>query len=806
MIRDHLPRAGALALILVMGGCGDGTSPSTPDLPPGPASLGVSLETRGFGTADPVQSRIITVRVLGGDGSIRREVVGAFSEDPNRVLGPYEVPVEAPEGVSAHVEVEIAGMAGEERVVLWSARSAEVTLLPGQRVDLGLTLLRGGLELQGLSGLTITGVPSQMGIGEVFTAGVSASPDTPGLVPAWGALDPEILSVDSQGRLRGVAEGIGRVVAAAGPVPDTVSVSVRSLVEHIEISPVTHTFESLGETLALEATVLSFRGDTLPEQAVEWSTAPAGIVSVSPAGIARALGPGAAEITASAEGVSTSIPVEVTQIPVSLVVSPSARSLAPGERASFSGRVLDARGFRIPDVPVTWQSSDSTVVRVDSEGSILAVGLGTAEILAQAGSLEGSARVVVEVGEPASITITPPGGTIEPGETLHLSATVLDGAGNEVPGAVVVWSSEDPAVATVVGNGEVTGESPGTVMIQVASGPASGLAEVVVTDPTAASLEITAGNGQTAPAGLQLPDSLRVRALSAFGRAVPGVSVTWAPQAEGRATPSPSITDASGIARTEWVLGPGTGAQELEASISSDTVTFQATATGASRVFDRALTSHRVDITSDPSGDFNFPDGDWTLAMWVRPDDLSGDFQFAFSGAVSAFDTGVNVYLNPGLGMNWGISVRGATSGGILGGAGGGAPAVEGQWQHLVVRRSGTTVRLWSNGTEITTGSIEIDEAANASGTPRLGVRGDGLGDWYSGAVAHVTRWSSALAPAEISALAGGVHARDVSSGTQDWFIPLGRDPEVQVGGDFTLSVSGAVAGDAPPVDPPSGP
>jgi len=806
MIRLQFPRTFFVALALVVSGCGDGTTPASPDLPPADASVEISLQTLGFGTVDPLQSRTIVVRVLGEEGVVKREILGVFSEDPNRVLGPYQVPVGSQEGASAHVEVEIAGISGEARVVLWSARSSQITLLPGERLDLGLTLLRGGLELRGLTGLTITGVPSEIGIGEVFHGGVSASPDTPGLVPAWGALDPEVLAVDPQGRLRGVAVGVGRVVAAAGPVPDTVSVFVRSMVEHIEISPVTHTFESLGETMGLNATVLSFRGDTLPDQAVEWSASSVGVVSVSQAGVARASAVGVAEITASAEGVSTSISVEVTQVPARLMVSPSTVSLVTGEEARFSGRVLDALGSRIPGVPVTWASSDSSVVSVDSEGSVLGVGLGSADVLAQAGLLQGSARVVVEVGEPASIIVSPPGGSIEPGETLSLSALVLDGAGNEVPGAVVTWSSGDLSLATVAGSGQVRGESPGTVMIQAASGPATGFVEVVVTDPTADSLEIISGNGQTAPAGLPLPDSLQVRVLSPFGVPVPGVSVAWGPQDGGSAIPSPSVTDASGVARTEWVLGLGTGAQELEASIPGTLVTFGATATGASRVFDRSLALDQVTVTTDPSGDFNLPDGDWTLAMWVRPDDLSGGFQYAFSGAVSAFDTGVNVYLNPGLGMNWGISVRGATTGGILGGPGGGAPAVEGQWQHLVVRRSGTTVRLWSNGSEITTDFIEIDEAVNASGTPRLGVRGDGIGDWYSGGVAHVTRWSSALSPEEIASLAGGIHALDVSSATRDWFIPLGRDPETQVGGDFTLAVFGTSAGDSPPVEPPSGP
>lgn len=132
-----------------------------------------------------------------------------------------------------------------------------------------------------------------------------------------------------------------------------------------------------------------------------------------------------------------------------------------------------------------------------------------------------------------------------------------------------------------------------------------------------------------------------------------------------------------------------------------------------------------------------------------------------------------------------------------------GGPAVEGEWQHLLVRRSGTDVTLWVDGTQIP-GSLTVNEAIQTSGTPRLGVRGDEYDEWFDGAIAQVARWSTALTSAQIGDLAGGDHSLDFAAGALDWFLPLGRDDEDSVGGTFTATPMGTTVGGAPPVAPPT--
>jgi hypothetical protein len=81
----------------------------------------------------------------------------------------------------------------------------------------------------------------------------------------------------------------------------------------------------------------------------------------------------------------------------------------------------------------------------------------------------------------------------------------------------------------------------------------------------------------TAKAGTQV--TVQVKVLSQKGDPVSRTPVIWTP-AQGDVLPSNSITDASGIATTQWTLSPVVGQQSVTATTSFvSPVTFTATAT-----------------------------------------------------------------------------------------------------------------------------------------------------------------------------------------------------------------------------------
>ncbi|MDE2848872.1 MAG: Ig-like domain-containing protein [Gemmatimonadota bacterium] len=150
-----------------------------------------------------------------------------------------------------------------------------------------------------------------------------------------------------------------------------------------------------------------------------------------------------------------------------------------GETVQLSASVLDGNGQPVAGAIVVWSSSDEAVATVNAQGLVTAVGNGSVTVTARSGSV--SASVPVSVMQSAgSIVIEPSEATLMSlGETVQLSATVLDGNGQPVSGAAVEWSSSDASVATVSGQGLVTAVGNGSAQITARSGSES--ASIIVT-------------------------------------------------------------------------------------------------------------------------------------------------------------------------------------------------------------------------------------------------------------------------------------------------------------------------------------
>lgn len=97
----------------------------------------------------------------------------------------------------------------------------------------------------------------------------------------------------------------------------------------------------------------------------------------------------------------------------------------------------------------------------------------------------------------------------------------------------------------------------------------------------AASILKYTGDLQVGPAKSPLGAPVEVRVLDRTGLAVSGALVSFVPSSGGSFVPSTVRTDNDGIAAGFWVLGGGTGAQQLQASVAAvpGTVLFVATAT-----------------------------------------------------------------------------------------------------------------------------------------------------------------------------------------------------------------------------------
>ncbi len=214
-------------------------------------------------------------------------------------------------------------------------------------------------------------------------------------------------------------------------------------------------------------------------------------------------------------------------IPFSVDVFPATPSIEVGATVSLNATVRDEDGVVLGASGLAWSTNAVSIATVTSTGLVTGVAPGTATITAQAGlAASGTATVTVLAGV-VSVTVSPPNGSLSPGQTLQLTATPRDAAAQPVLGAAVTWSSSNNTVATVSTTGLVTAVADGAATITAQSEAVTGTAAISVTtvqirlnveNQLASSVDISTGGtflGRLAPAGVQnfmvaQPDTLRL--------------------------------------------------------------------------------------------------------------------------------------------------------------------------------------------------------------------------------------------------------------------------------------------------------
>ena len=142
---------------------------------------------------------------------------------------------------------------------------------------------------------------------------------------------------------------------------------------------------------------------------------------------------------------------------------------------------------------------------------------------------------------PYEVVVAPAKATlISAGQTVRLSATVRDQAGQLLTGADVRWSSGSPSVATVDGSGLVTARQSGTAVITASSGGVTGQATVTVEKPDPKTIAVTPDAATLTAPGRTVRLSATVRDQA--GQPLTGSDVRWS-----SGNPSVATVDGSGL-------------------------------------------------------------------------------------------------------------------------------------------------------------------------------------------------------------------------------------------------------------------
>lgn len=153
---------------------------------------------------------------------------------------------------------------------------------------------------------------------------------------------------------------------------------------------------------------------------------------------------------------------------VSITVTPTAVHLPTNIHKQMIATALFSDGSHEDYTRlVTWSSSSEAVAAIASNGLVTGVAPGTINIQAVYGPVSGSTVLVVNDTVLVALTITPSPLAVARDSTIQLTATgTFSDAGAVDITDQVLWSSSNELIATVDGNGLVTGHSGGSSTIQ----------------------------------------------------------------------------------------------------------------------------------------------------------------------------------------------------------------------------------------------------------------------------------------------------------------------------------------------------
>ena len=188
------------------------------------------------------------------------------------------------------------------------------------------------------------------------------------------------------------------------------------------------------------------------------------------------------------DGAASTAPEEEEPQPPTVVridVTPKDQTVdALGVEIAFTSVARDAAGAQIAGLPISWSSSDVSVIAINEEtGVAVTTGNGTARVSASAAGV--TAGVDVTVAQVvAALSLSPPDGLwMTSQSTRQASAHGTDRLGSPVAGLSVTWSSSDESVASVTETGLVSAVGNGEAVLSATAGGLVAQSEVVVSTP-----------------------------------------------------------------------------------------------------------------------------------------------------------------------------------------------------------------------------------------------------------------------------------------------------------------------------------
>ncbi len=333
----------------------------------------------------------------------------------------------------------------------------------------------------GVTGVTINSDSVKLPKGEttVLTATVKPSnAENKGIT--WTSSDTKIATVSASGKVTGKKTGTVTITATTsdGAKTDTCTLEVVQLVTKVSLNVTKLSLET-GKSKTITASVSP---STASDKTVKFSSSNKKVATISSKGVLKAVGPGTATITVkSTDGnAKATFVVTVTQPVESISVTPKKSNVKIGAMLALTANFKPENAT---NQRVTWQSSDTSIATVDSNGVVKGIKKGKVTITctSTSGGHKATATITVIKGV-KSVSLNKTSLKLNVGRTSTLAATIKPTSASI---KTVTWSSSNKDVATVDSNGKITAKAPGYAKITVKTkdGGFKAYCEVLVIQP-----------------------------------------------------------------------------------------------------------------------------------------------------------------------------------------------------------------------------------------------------------------------------------------------------------------------------------
>jgi uncharacterized protein YjdB len=290
-----------------------------------------------------------------------------------------------------------------------------------------------------------------------------------GRIPTFSSSNPSVATVSGTGVVTAVSLGTVNVTVSSGAQSAVAKVRVvPEPVTNVRITPqVPVQVVRLGQTFQLAATCLNTLGQPISGRTVSWTSNNPSVATVGgSSGLVAGLAIGTAIVTASCEGPSAQITIQVTAVPVvSVAIVPNGLTLNVGAQQQLAIVARDSANnvlnLQNPARSILWTSDNLPIAAVSNQGVVAGFSAGVANIQVTVDGVASAPIVVTVQNVPvATVQVTAPVNppNVKVGSTMQLTPILRDVNGNvlSTAGRTIDWSSSNPSFASVSVNGLVT--------------------------------------------------------------------------------------------------------------------------------------------------------------------------------------------------------------------------------------------------------------------------------------------------------------------------------------------------------------